>query len=371
MKLLFYFPNENSVRKATLSYTSLENGCGFSGTETALLELSKYLVDRGHSVQIYGVSSSYIDNGIKFISEQDLHSVDLDVDWYSPIFFFTNSQNLLLERLNRNRTKVFLWFQCFINNDIINYLQNKYKVYAQYLSKYVADSYTDIINPKDSWIVFNGVNKYFTTEIIPSTQSKKGNWIFHPVFERGGNVVKQIFSKINKLKPDVAKTLNMLSYYTPDLATNSCSSNIINQGSKTKLEVRDFLLNSDYFVYPLVLPDGRVHHDTFGSCMLEALACGVIVVVWDVACITSVYSDLVVKIPVPEHVKKYYNPKARFDSCRWMLSDEAQALFVDKILELESDQTKKELIRSKGVKLARRITWDVLGTTMEKELSTH
>jgi hypothetical protein len=52
----------------------------------------------------------------------------------------------------------------------------------------------------------------------------------------------------------------------------------------------------------------------------------------------------------------------------WMLSDEAKGLFINKILELESDQVKKELIRNNGVEWARQITWETLGRDMESEL---
>lgn len=370
MKFLFYFLNENSWRDAPLSYTSLISRCGFSGTETALLEMAKHLVDKGHSVQIYGDPNTYTDHNIQYIAEHDLDKVDTDVDWYSPLFFLSyNAHMQLLHRLNPARTKVFLWFHCFIEDRYIIDLKNRFRVYGQYVCRYVADAYSHIVDKTNSWVVYNGVNTIFTTEQIPST--KQGNWIFHATYERGGNVARQIFSKVNALTPDVAKTLNMLSYYTPDVHRNISSSNIINHGSKTKLEVRDLLLQSDYFVYPLVLDDGRVHHDTFGSVMLEALACGVIVIVWDVACVSTVYGDHVVKIPVPDHVKHYYNPHARFASCHWMLSDEAQQMFIDKINELEADQAKKEQIRAKGVEWARAITWDVLAADMETQLLAH
>jgi hypothetical protein len=369
MKLLFYFPNENTVRNKGLSYTNLLEGCGFSGTETALLEMSKYLVDKGHSVQIYGVSDTYIDYGIQYISENQLSKVDLDVDWYSPIFFCNlPNQRRLLTMLKPSRTKVFVWFQCFIHNSFIEEIKQYFRTYGQYLSKYVAINYIDIIQLTNSWTIYNGLNEIFITPSIPDSTVKRGNWIFHPVYERGGSVAKSIFSKINKYNPIIANKLHLLSYYTPDKEKYTSTNTIINCGSKTKVEVRDMLLKSDYFIYPLVLESGSVHHDTFGTVMLEALACGVIVIVWDVACISSVYEEYVVKIPVPEHVKQVYNPLARFANCQWMLSEEAEELFIYKIIELESDLTKKESIRQRGVEWARTLTWESLGSQMEGHL---
>jgi glycosyltransferase involved in cell wall biosynthesis len=171
----------------------------------------------------------------------------------------------------------------------------------------------------------------------------------------------------------------------PDYEVVQSSERIVYHGSKTKIEVRDFLLKSDYFVYPLICYNGWVHHDTFGTVILEALACGCIVVVWDVACISSVYEDYVIKIPVPEHAKitgyqrvsneaepiQFYNPSARYGSCPWMKSDEAQQLFIDAILELETNQDKKEMIRMRGVEWARKYTWENLGSAMESQLLSH
>jgi len=369
MKLLFYFPNENSVRNKGLSYTNLLEGCGFSGTETALLEMSKYLVDKGHSVQIYGIANTYTDNGIQFISEHDIDKVDLDVDWYSPIFFCNlENQRRLLSRLNPARTKILVWFHCFIKDVFIEEIKHFFNTYGQYVSDYVAKEYTHLIDVKNSWTIYNGLNRIFITPSIPDTSVKRGNWIFHSVYERGGSVAKSIFSKINKYNTIIANKLHLLSYYTPDKEKYTSTNTIINCGSKTKVEVRDILLKSDYFVYPLVLENLSVHHDTFGTVMLEALACGVIVIVWDVACISSVYDDYVVKIPVPEHVKKEYNPSARYANCRWMLSDEAEELFIHAIIKLESNLAKKEEIRQRGIEWARTITWESLGSQMERHL---
>jgi len=369
MKILFFFPNENRVRTKSLSYTNLKEGSGFSGTETALLEMSKFLVDRGHSVQIYGVADTYNDYGINFISENDINRVDLDIDWYSPIFFcLIDKQKNLLNRLNSERTKVFIWFQCFISDNYIHEIKQKFQVYGQYLCNYVANEYPNVIDKKNSWIIYNGIDENFINLDIPDISIKRGNWIFHATYERGGSIAKKIFSKINIIDEKLASKMLLLSYHTPDVYKYESSNNIVNCGSKTKIEVRDMLLKSDYFVYPLVLDDGRVHHDTFGSVMLEALACGTIVVVWDVACISSVYEDYVVKISVPDHIKRNYNPFARFASCKWMTTDEAQQLYIDKIMELESDQVKKELIRARGVEWARKITWETLGSQMEYHL---
>lgn len=372
MKLLFYHPDLRYERNANLSYTSLETESGFSGTETALLEMTNYLVQKGHDIQIYGVNETYIDHGVKYISGNDLDQVDFDVDWYSPLFFLNwRFESEVRNKINPKRTKFLLWFHCFISDEWVFILNKSYKVYGQYVSNFVANEYTSLLDKEHSWTIYNGLNKLFIDIAIPGTPCKKGNWIFHATYQRGGEISKQIFEKINNQNNTIANTFNILSYYKPDNEVVQSSDRIVYHGSKTKVEVCDFLLKSDYFVYPLILANGLVHHDTFGTVMLEALACGCIVIVWDVACISSVYEDYVIKIPVPEHAKTTYNPSARFGSCPWMLSDEAQQLFIDAILELEMDQTKKEMIRMRGFEWARNYTWESLGSAMETQLVAH
>jgi hypothetical protein len=271
MKLLFYHPNLRYERNANLSYTSLEHCSGFSGTETALLEMTKYLVQKGHNIQIYGVNETYIDHGVKFFSEKDIDQVDLDVDWYSPIFFLgTDFEKALQTRINPYRTKYLLWFHCFITDEWVLTVKKFYEVYGQYVSNYVAKEYASLLDKEHSWTIYNGLNKIFTDCAIPETIEKKGKWIFHATYSRGGEIARQIFEKFNRQNNTITNTLNILSYYLPDYEVVQSSERIVYHGSKTKIEVRDFLLKSDYFVYPLVLYDGLVHHDTFATVILEA-----------------------------------------------------------------------------------------------------
>lgn len=137
--------------------------------------------------------------------------------------------------------------------------------------------------------------------------------------------------------------MSQVSYYTPDHGPG---------GSLSKSALASLLSRSDYFVYPLSLEDGRVHHDTYGSAVLEALAMGVVVVTWGVACMPGVYGDRVVLLEPDGHDRF-----ARFARNPWMNSDSAVELLGEAVLGLERDQDRKRGLRERGTSWARSQTW--------------
>lgn len=376
MYILFFHPLIRE-RNAEISYDSLHSLSGFSGTETALIEMSKYLVDRGHTVHIVGMTSRTFDDntGIKFIKHPDEINNWYIYDWYSPIFCVYEELNYyILHRLKPNRTRILFWFQCFIDDNFIwSVIRNKFKTYAQCLSHYVECEYMSVFDRTRLWTIGNGISPYFIADPEqPIKPSSKGKWIFHASFERGGAIAVKVYKKVKALLPEAAKEMHLLSYCSADTKSQNKNAdevdNIIVHPSLSKKGVASLLADVEYFVYPLALPSGAVHHDTFGTVMLESLASGVIVLTWDVACIPALYGDNVVRLPVPEHVKREYNPMARFARHPFFQSQEAMDMFVEKILHLEQNPGLKEEQRIKGINWASSQTWDNLGAKMERAL---
>lgn len=382
MYILLFCPYINE-RICAISYDALQDQAGYSGTETSLLEISKYLVDQGHHVHIVEMTkTSFENNGIQFYNSINEIKDWSIYDWYSPIFFLFHPMNwTILDRLSNNKTKVLVWLHCFIDDNLIRAIQaRQFKTYAQALSNYVEKDYKHIFDTSTMWTIGNAIKQYFIADpelVIHSDlkNSKRGNWIFHPVFERGGQIAVDVFKRIKTMIPDAAKQMHLLSYYTHDVYKHNhaagSDNNIIIHPSLSKKKVAELLVNNiEYFIYPLTLPNGAVHHDTFGSVILEALASGVIVITWDVACMPSLYGDYIIRLPIPDHIRDRYNPNARFANHPFFVSNEAINMFVDKIVYLEQNPDIKDMMKRNGIEWAKIQTWDKIGQEMENKLLT-
>jgi hypothetical protein len=373
MKILFYHINVSTQRVDNITYEGIQTGTGFSGTETALFEVCNFLVKNGHEIIILGMSdTSYTTNEILIgpVTMIEDNTICDNIDIVCPIFFVgANGFKYILSKMDSDRTRVWLWSQLFIDERFIQEIKNDgFDVIISFLAPYVREKY-NLSLLYSHVTIGNAIGDVFLTPLPKINKKRQGNWIFHASFERGGRVALDIMERVRKCVPNAAKKIHIASYYTSDHMKLHQSSAIEYKyhGSLSKQKISDLLSETDYFVYPLVHDNGTVHHDTYGTVMLEALARGVIVVTWNVACIPSVYGEHVVTID-PNRVGGY-DPNARFGNNSWMLSDEAKEMFVDKIKELEANPVKKEEIRTKGIEWARTQTWDECGKKYLKWLT--
>lgn len=364
MKVLFYHPIVPQ-RKDPISMDALHNKSGFSGTETALMEVGSFLAEKGHEITICGINANATHEtaNLHIVPLSKIHDFH-DFDFFCPLFYIHSHEALhIVNKLDPKRTIIWVWMQCFVDEGAIRstYIQRGFRVCASFLSSYVENSYNKSMF--HSWTTIgNAVGSHFLTS--PPSQNRQGNWMYHAVFERGGQVAGRVFQYVKQRNPDAAKQLHYASYYTHDSPRHA--SDIQWHASISKSKVASLLSSMDYFVYPLVLPSNSVHHDTYGSVILEALASGAIVITWNVACIPGVYGDYVVAL---DPKREYgYDPFARFSSNPWMNTDDAVAMLGEKILHLERNPQEKELLRQKGMAWAREQTWTTRGEAYESWL---
>eukprot|EP01041_Mallomonas_annulata_P001532 gene1532-2954_t len=309
LNILLYHPHV-SERKQEISYEALHFASGYSGTETALIEVASYLSNIGN-----GVSSYFFNDPLK--------SSDITPSTSTSIIS-------------------------------IPHISSHHHVPAI-------------------------TSEPFQFQFSPSRQ---GKWIFHATMQRGGGrILERIFTRVRKESTSqTAKELHYASYYTSDHTLPSSNSNsnsnklrnnkgfssslskfIFMHGSLSKQNIAKLLWNVEYFIYPLVLPWGMVHHDTFGTVVLEALSAGVLVLSWDVACLSDVYSNYIELLPIKVLNNDSYDPFGRFGSNKWLLSDEAVNAMATAILRLERDPVEKQRRRVAGIDWARNHTWDRIG----------
>ena len=183
----------------------------------------------------------------------------------------------------------------------------------------------------------------------------------HACFERGGSLSLNVFDSVKK----DGWIFNVAGYAgLPDFSDKKRDDvNIL--GSLNKIDLINLLNKSDYFVYGLVLPNGiSVHHDTYASSILEALACGVIVITWDVSYLRDIYGDNIILIPPPFY--EGYDPHDSYGKSNPAMLDPQP--FVDAINFLDNHHDEKEELRERARIWALQQTWDIPAKAMHKLL---
>lgn len=347
MKFLFYLPR--TIDCGQDSVHTIAAMSGYSGTHACMFEVMRCLVQKGHVVfQVGMVLQVRTIEGVTYVPTDQLESLvnlaDLDV-----FISMLECREAFVSKLNPHRTRVCSILQCFANPDEIQNIYGSFAVDLVCVSDYVFQKYANWNFPKRITMIPNGVPDSFALD-LPASEKTPGKWIFHAAYERGGDVAYRIFDAC----PQIASEMHVCSY-TSHLSPTTRDPRVIHHGSLDKIDLRDLLDTCDYFVYPLVLPNGIVHHDTFGCVIAEALARGVIVVSWDVACNPSLYGDLILQVPHLSYPG--YVPDAAFGRNPNLLSQEAVHAFRDAILDLERQPERKKAMRQKGIQWARSNTW--------------
>ena len=330
------YPRKNSQ----ISLSAMYSECGYSGTETAVLEVARHLVHTFRVTVVCGTETTQ-EEGITFTQ-----TMPQDADIFCPTFFEPPPD--ILAKVPQNAV-AWMWMHMIVPESTVTVFAPR-KVIGSYLSAF-AEKHT----PKDAFAstitLGNGISKEVFATHIP-TEKKKGSWIFHATHERGGAVAHKAFQYTRSRNPEAAQSLRYASYYIFD-----------GHESLSKMALRDVLSETEYFVYPLVLPTGQVNHDTYACVILEALARGVIVVTWAVACIPGVYGDYVVALdPV---CWQGYDPAHAFASNPWMLTDDAVAALGDAVLSIEADPARKKAMQERGSAWAQTQTWESVAAKYE------
>lgn len=348
---------------------------GFSGTDTAVLEVGRALVASGRfEVTALGWwdKESYTDpdTGIHFAAALEPIAVN-DFDWYCPLFadWFDHAEPFLRAIYDKRATKLLVWLHCTLRDDVSLHdwrLRRGFQVFGLAVSQWVLDLYTPHFEPGRLWLAPNGVAPRFFEaengggECIDSERNR-GSWCFHACFGRGGAVALRVFEETRRRKPDAARVFHGMSY-VGDIdareydAAAKCSAVVNWHGSLGKTQLATTLAHTEYFVYPLTTIDGAVVHDTFACTILEALSMGVIVVTWAVGSIPTTYGDLLVALQPPLG----YPANNRIGPCEpWFISEEAVQQLAAAVIAIDADPERKAHLRRRGMEWARAQTWRI------------
>jgi glycosyltransferase involved in cell wall biosynthesis len=359
--IAFYHPKVNHIRACSMNFKNLYEKGGFSGTETALVEIARYMqLHHGFKVYMLGFSDeSFIEDGVQYVAhfETDVYVPWKDLDWFCPLFYTSDyGVQQCLRKLDKHRTKVLLWFQCVLLQHHLGPLIH-YDLHACCPSQYAKTHASQFI--AHTWIVPNSISPLFYNGSEVLLKKVPGRWAYFAVFERGGDIAVKTFQQVRSVNPSAATEMLIASYYTPDFNRDYDTSIVKKVGSMSKQQIRDMLQTTEYFVYPLALPNSTIHHDTYASVVLEALACGVIVVTWNVACLKDVYgsANAVVFID-PPHFHGYDSQSPCGGLNLEMTKPRAIEAFANEILRIESNPAEKLRHQQNGIDWAQNHSWE-------------
>ena len=303
-----------------------------------MLEISRGLCQQGHKVTI-----------LEELDSPVAQEIARSFDFFSPLFFLTDNVRRWVSLL-RHDCKVAVWLHCHVPDANLGSFElcvkpRSFHVIA--VSSTVARKVH--LEGVPVHLVPNGINKEIWITPISNSNRKSFQHVFIATFERGGVMAARVARQLGK-------KLALASYYQNN-------QHIRNQNlpcSLSKYHLRGLLETADIFVYPLILPSGVVHHDTYACCAHECMAAGVVVVTWDVACFRDVYpADAIVLVtpltydgydPYSYDPQKGYNPD--------LASPEALARLCDAVVALDRDPKRKEEIRACARAWAVQHTWE-------------
>lgn len=348
-------------QQGQFSYDDYLDSFGLGGVETVTLELAAELTKRGHRVRICVVpfkGSSFTDQrGITYCGVDDItdwNQVDVFCPQNLPFDYYPTK---IYELLDRQRAKVFTWFHHRLARNVFNghefLVRAGFDLRFIYPSKWASLPFFENDYTPHQEIIGGGINPDLFPTSFGDPTVKKGRWVFHAEVGRGLDVSLNVFER---LKSKVATSFTIATNSVDGVADLSLPPGATFVGSLGKQKLIELLCLSDYFVYPLTNFKGEVYHDTFSQCVIEAMACGVIVLSWDVACLREVYGELAVLLTPPDYPD--YDRNADTGINMNMRGEAATEAFCDAILRLEESPENKEAIRRRAFEWARKQTWD-------------
>jgi len=357
----------NSRRSNFLNgHTLRHDGAGGSGTDTSAILVAEFLAKNGHEVVIATdtidapLNDSYKTMGRSYTPGESFYGVQ-----------YTNLNFDGIENKTFDVLVGMLWFEDYESLPIkvtksLIYWSHMQWVYGTYKFVDYAEKYNlsiglvhisnweekmnegtfPYIQAKIPRSIKKQIPNPIFDEIINEVKAenhakKKGKFIFHASWPRGGNVSVDAVRSINI--PD--KEFHAFDYLM--VIHDHRDAFFHRHDGVDKKTLFKHLAESEYFIYPLYTPYQDVHKDTFSCVVAEAIALGVIVITYPLGALPDVFKNYCAWLNEPPGVsfENMQNESLSKDlDGRFLITSN----IVDKFNEIESNPVLKQELQTAG-----------------------
>ena len=209
----------------------------------------------------------------------------------------------------------------------------------QHIDLYMHPDIRDILRkePNESYRIGNPILSDALPPLsrIVGSRRQRNSFLWAATWERGGHMALRVFRKVRAFYPDA--TFHVASYFPIDQELKADEPGIVLHGALGKRDLYELMSKTETFIYPLVLPSGVVHKDTFGCCVSEAIACGCRVVTYGQGSLRELYSfekekderrwstvsGLIEFVRLPPDVNEVVSNAEFWSISPWLVSEEA------------------------------------------------
>jgi glycosyltransferase involved in cell wall biosynthesis len=350
MRFIFVEPFELSNWNGKIS----RRGRGVSGSHNSIIYLGEGLARiPGNEVEVVSIRDNIAEttfNGVRYTNFSNFLTKSCD-------YIISTDQLMDLQILKKITSfkKIIIQSHCphLAHTENLNNIDAN-KVIVSYVSEtaktYVLKFHQPFLESMQSILLYNT----FDSDDIHDHQlnnKKEMSICYFASLDRGYELLPHIMEKLDDYKL-YASTYNT-EHSSWSNSKIKLSERIVSLENTSKYNVFQYISRSRYFIYPLInLENSRIHYDTFGYCVLEALLHGTVVIAPKMRIFEELYGDAIcyldtLDIIPPEWLLYSNQPNPNFG---FPLVDR----YVEKVRFLDENPDVRNMYIQRGLKLKNK-----------------
>lgn len=325
---------------------------GISGSHSAIMYLAEGIArDVNHSVEIISIKNNLIEGAhlnVKYTNFNNFQNQHCD-------FIITNNvldTLCILDKVN-NYNKIII----LTNNDLYFYDKlfsiDKNKVLIGYVSEFAKTNILNVqpfLNDYESIFLYNSFDLNDLNN-VPLIENKNNQLCFFACVERGYKMAFEIVKQLNGYH----LISNTYANQCRSLFRIQDENKITVTNDSAKYTILKSVSESKYFVYPLInLENNRIHYDTFGYVVLEALLLGCIVIAPKIKVYEELYGDAICYIETDDIIPN--EDLLYWKKCNSNFGFPILNRYIEKIQLLDENEELRKTYIEKGLLLKEKFS---------------